>query len=164
MYKLSFVSVFKNDSASQGVNLRLCPFMTFESLRGSRGCGKCEARSLLNSCVIEFPQNTANIFMGKGTSKSRNQLVNKGLKFRGAISSWSNNLYGYIWGREKKWLPLCIGEEICTWMGKMHNSPKHNKTLWGHNYFNNKTPVIGNGLISLPLSRFFPSSPLSSMC
>lgn len=65
-----------NDSgfASQGMNLRLCPFLTLKSPMGPGGCGKSEARSLLNSCVIEFPHNTSHVRMNAGTSRAQSTL------------------------------------------------------------------------------------------
>lgn len=74
------VTVCDSGSASQGMKLSPCPFLTLKSPKGPRGCGKWEARSLLNSCVIEFPHNTANVCMGARTSVPRAQWVKQGAK------------------------------------------------------------------------------------
>lgn len=74
------VNVCDSGSTSQGMNLSLCPFLTLKSPRGPGGCGKWEARSLLNSCVIEFPHNTANVCADAGTSVPRAQRVKRGAK------------------------------------------------------------------------------------
>lgn len=74
------VNICDSGSASQGMNLSLCPFLTLKSPMGPGGCGKWEARSLLNSCVIEFPHNTANVCMDAGTSVPRARRVKQGPK------------------------------------------------------------------------------------
>lgn len=62
------------------MNLSLCPLLTLKSPMGPGGCGKWEARSLLNSCVIEFPHNTANVCTDAGTSVPRAIRVKQGPK------------------------------------------------------------------------------------
>lgn len=74
------VNICDSGSASQGMNLSLCPFLTLKSPMGPGGCGKWEARSLLNSCVIEFPHNTANVCMDAGTSVPKARRVKQGPK------------------------------------------------------------------------------------
>lgn len=64
-------SVNDSGSASQGTGLSLCPFLTLKSPMGPGGCGKSEARSLLNSCVTEFPHNAS---MSGGTSRAQSTL------------------------------------------------------------------------------------------
>lgn len=68
------LSVNNSDSASQGMNLSLCPFLPLKSPMGPWGCGKWEARSLLNSCVIEFPHNTTNACMDAGMSSAQSTV------------------------------------------------------------------------------------------
>lgn len=45
------------------MTLSSCPLLTLKSPEGPRGCGKREARSLLNSCVTEFPHNTTKAYL-----------------------------------------------------------------------------------------------------
>lgn len=61
--------VSDSGSVSQGMNLSLCPFLTLKSRRGPGGCGKCEARSQLNSCVIKFPSQHSG-FKCRGTAET----------------------------------------------------------------------------------------------
>lgn len=60
--------VNNSGSASQGTALSLCPLLTLKSPMGPGGCGKSEARSRLNGCVIEFPHSAANVCMSAGAS------------------------------------------------------------------------------------------------
>lgn len=89
-------------SASQGTNLSLCPFLTLESLMGPGGCGKSEARSRLNSCVIEFPHNTANVCMSAGTSGAHSRLAQTRAEY--SKSWWSLHAVPSGRGTQKTWI------------------------------------------------------------
>ncbi len=144
------------------MNLSLCPFLTLKSPKGPGGCGKWEARSLLNSCVIEFPHNTANVCMDAGTSVPRAQRVKRGAKIPRTRLVLKQQLIWINLREEARndELPFSIRSRKSA-----HGWEKYTLTLnttilmsqhWGHNYFHNKHKSTITGLSRCPFSRFFP--------
>lgn len=154
------VTVCDSGSASQGMNLSPCPFLTWKSPRGPGGCGKWEARSLLNSCVIEFPHNTAYECMLAGTSVPRAQRVKQGAKIPRGPFGLEAITYGKMGdGRaEKNELPSSIRSRKSAhgWEKNIHHHLTQQSPCQD-TITSKQTQMLSKCLIWQPLLQVFPT-------